>query len=166
MPFKPHAHYATLTLASCLLLISTTLIACHSAPAVEISISTRMPEPAGSIYIGGAVNNPGLYPLEAGDSLEDLISAAGGLKAGADPAQMTLSITEPNSASSPQRIDINHAEAWLLAALPGIGDVSARNIIAYREANGPFRSAADLLNVKGIGPATLDKIKDYITVAG
>jgi competence protein ComEA len=38
--------------------------------------------------------------------------------------------------------------------------------MAYREQNGPFRTITDLLKVKGIGQATLDKIKDLITVSG
>jgi comEA protein len=66
----------------------------------------------------------------------------------------------------PQLIDINRAEAWPLAALPGIGNTYANNIVAYRQLNGPFRTVSDLLKVKGIGQTTLDKIKDLITVSG
>jgi competence protein ComEA len=91
--------------------------------------------------------------------------AAGGIRSGADISQVRLIIPDPSSASQPQRIDINRAEAWLLAALPGIGDTKARDILDYREQNGPFRSTSDLLNIKGIGPATLDRIIDLITVS-
>lgn len=138
--------------------------ACRSSP-VEIAISTRVSDFSGNIYIGGAVNNPGLYPLKQDDSLDDLIKAAGGLQNGADVSKVSLTIRDVTSASLPQRIDINHAEAWLLAALPGIGDTRAGDIVAYRQQNGPFRTVSDLLKVKGIGQATLDSIKDMVAVS-
>jgi competence protein ComEA len=127
-------------------------------------LTSTSPSFAGNIYIGGAVNNPGLYPFKESDNLTELVAAAGGLKAGASLADVSLSIPGPASASFPQRIDINRADAWLLAALPGIGDTRAADIVAYRQANGPFRSDTDLMKVKGIGQATLDKLRDYITV--
>jgi competence protein ComEA len=65
---------------------------------------------------------------------------------------------------SPQKIDINRAEQWLLEALPGIGATLAGNIIDYRQQNGPYHSIEDLLKVNGIGESTLGKIRDYITV--
>jgi competence protein ComEA len=141
------------------------LLAC-SAPAAEIVLTATSPDFTGNIYIGGAVNNPGLYPFSQSDSLAALVAAAGGLKAGASLAGVILSVPDPASAASPQRIDINRADAWLLAALPTIGETRAADIVAYRKANGPFRSVTDLLKVSGIGQATLDKIKDYITVGG
>ncbi|MCH7627001.1 MAG: helix-hairpin-helix domain-containing protein [Chloroflexi bacterium] len=48
--------------------------------------------------------------------------------------------------------------------LPGIGPVKAQAIVDYRVLNGPFTSVEELLEVKGIGPATLDKIRDMITI--
>ena len=60
-------------------------------------------------------------------------------------------------------IDINAASAPELEALPAIGPVTAQAIVDYRMANGPFRSVEDIVFVKGIGPATLDKIRDLIT---
>jgi competence protein ComEA len=162
--------HSTLALAFCLFLCLTSalivLAACNSAQPSEISIITRTPVFTGNIYIGGAVNNPGLYPFKQDDSLDDLVKAAGGLQNGANLAQVSLIIPDPASASLSQRIDINRAEAWLLAALPGIGDTHAQDIIVYRQQNGPFRAVSDLLKVKGIGQATLDKIKDLITVSG
>lgn len=61
-------------------------------------------------------------------------------------------------------LDINTASAQELEALPAIGPVTAQAIVDYRAANGPFRSVDDIVKVKGIGPATLDKIKPLITV--
>ena len=47
-----------------------------------------------------------------------------------------------------------------------IGPKTGQAIIAYREANGPFRRTEDLMNVKGIGPKKFDAIKDDITIGG
>lgn len=60
-------------------------------------------------------------------------------------------------------VDINTATAEELEALPGIGPVLAQRIVEYRAEHGPFASAEDLLEVKGIGEATLDKFRDRIT---
>ena len=60
-------------------------------------------------------------------------------------------------------VDINTADAAMLSAeLVGIGEKKAEAIIAYREANGPFKSAGELANVKGIGENTLMKNADNI----
>ncbi len=139
-------------------------LASCSAPASEIVLRTSIPVFSGNIYIGGAVNNPGIYPFSSSESLVDLVQAAGGLKTGASFSDVSLNIADPTTSGLPQRIDINTAETWLLSALPGIGPAHAADIVAYREANGPFRRVEDLLKVTGIGPATLDKIEDYISV--
>lgn len=154
-----------LALVSLFVGLSLFLSACSSDQAQEITITTRTPVFIGQVYVGGAVNNPGLYPLKSDDSLADLISVAGGLKDGADPSQVRLFVATAGEVNLPQRIDINRAEAWLLEALPGIGQVTAQDIVNYRQQKGAFRSVNDLLKVKGIGPATLDKIKDLITVS-
>lgn len=60
-------------------------------------------------------------------------------------------------------LDINVASAQELEALPAIGPVTAQAIVDYRTANGPFRTIEDIVAVKGIGPSTLDKIRDLIT---
>ncbi len=68
--------------------------------------------------------------------------------------------------SSPENtlININTASSELLQTLSGIGEVKAQAIIDYRTSNGNFTSVEQLLNVKGIGEKTLDKIKGYICV--
>jgi len=134
----------------------------HSQPVVIIMSPTPMPQ--GEIYVGGAVNNPGIYPFYAGDNLEDILQAAGGLTADADLSQVELKIPEKGGVAELQKININTADAWLLAALPGIGDVHATAIVAYRQQHGPFRDINELLNVEGIGTVTLDKIRVFITV--
>lgn len=60
--------------------------------------------------------------------------------------------------------DIDTADAATLAAfLPGVGPVKAKNIVAHREAHGPFGSIERLIDVPGIGPVTLEKIRIAIT---
>lgn len=68
------------------------------------------------------------------------------------------------SASVSQPINLNTATAAELDALPGIGPAYAERIIEYRNTHGPFAKPEDIMNVKGIGPATFEKIKAYITV--
>ncbi|TLF47873.1 ComEA family DNA-binding protein [Halomonas urmiana] len=61
-------------------------------------------------------------------------------------------------------IDINAADAALLAELPGIGPSKASAIVEDREANGPYESAEDLTRVSGIGEVTVDGLADQITL--
>ncbi|HET9679834.1 MAG TPA: ComEA family DNA-binding protein [Gammaproteobacteria bacterium] len=60
-------------------------------------------------------------------------------------------------------VNINTADAKTLAAeLEGVGEAKAAAIVAYREANGPFTNAEELLKVDGIGEATLEKNMENI----
>jgi competence protein ComEA len=61
-------------------------------------------------------------------------------------------------------VDLNSASAQELEALPAIGPVTAQAIVDYRTANGPFRSVEEITKVKGIGAATLEKLKPLVTV--
>lgn len=62
------------------------------------------------------------------------------------------------------RLDLNRATAEELTRLPGIGETLAQRIIDYREANGPFQYAAELLRVPGIGSKTFEALRDLIYV--
>lgn len=66
--------------------------------------------------------------------------------------------------AEPATININTADVETLASLNGIGPAKAEAIVAYREANGPFESAEELDNVKGIGAVTVEKNADRLTV--
>lgn len=61
-------------------------------------------------------------------------------------------------------ININTASVQELTSLPGIGETKANNIVSYRTENGYFKTIEDLKNVSGIGDATFEQLKDYITV--
>ena len=61
-------------------------------------------------------------------------------------------------------VDVNTADAAALQTLPGIGPALAERIIAYRTEHGPFRTVEELLEVKGIGEATLEKLRQEVTV--
>ncbi len=131
---------------------------------IEISIPSAQELP-GRIYIGGAVSNPGFYSLKARDTIEALIQAAGGTTDNADLGWLKLYIPQTGEEEQPQKIDLNRAEAWLLEALPGVGETRAQDIIDYRQQNGPFRHISEIIKAKGIGTATYEKIKHLITVA-
>jgi len=62
------------------------------------------------------------------------------------------------------QVDINNATEAQLRQLPGVGEVLAKRIVEYREANGPFTAAEELLNVEGIGESKLEGMKDMIVV--
>ncbi len=68
------------------------------------------------------------------------------------------------SAAAPVRMNLNTADAALLQRLPRIGPALAGRIIAYREANGPFRRVEDVTRVRGIGEKTLEKLRPYLYV--
>lgn len=81
---------------------------------------------------------------------------------GTSPSEAMEETTEATDPSG--LININTATAAQLQTLPGIGETIAQRIIDYREANGPFKTPASLINVKGIGEKKLAAIIDLITV--
>jgi len=132
---------------------------------VQIVLSQTEPaQQAGEVYVGGAVANPGIYPWQAEDTVQTVLLDAG-IEPDADLSHIEIYVPQVGETASAQKIDINRAEPWLLEALPGIGEVLAVRIADYRSENGPFRTVEDLLNVSGIGPATLEQIRDLVTVS-
>jgi len=130
------------------------------------------PSPEICVYVEGEVVNPGVYTLEQGDKVADAVEAAGGFTLDADQGSVNLAATLRDGeqihiyklGDIPQKININTAEAWLLESLPGIGETLAQRIVDYRIAHGYFQRIEDLKNVRDIGPAVFDKVKDKIAV--
>lgn len=62
------------------------------------------------------------------------------------------------------KVNVNTATAEQLAALPGVGEVTAKAIVDYRQMNGPFKTADDLMEVKGIGEKKLEAIRPLVSL--
>jgi len=131
------------------------------------------------VYITGAVQRPGVYPLTDGDRWIDALEAAGGPTDDANLAAVDLarhardedtilvprlSQTGVASASLGPLVNINTAGAEELETLPGIGEVRAAAIVRSREDDGPFVSADELLERDLIPPSVYDDIVDLVTV--
>ncbi|MGH9323671.1 MAG: ComEA family DNA-binding protein [Vicinamibacteria bacterium] len=71
---------------------------------------------------------------------------------------------EKREAKSELRVDINAAGIQELEKLPGIGEQVAKRIVAYREENGPFEKAEELMNVRGIGEKSFLKLQPHVTL--
>ncbi len=72
--------------------------------------------------------------------------------------------TTPALTAEGRPLDLNTATSEQLQSLPGIGPAIAQRIVEYREKNGPFRRTTELMNVKGIGEKTFERLKSLITV--
>ena len=136
------------------------------------------------IHIEGEVYFPGVFTLPGGSRVNDAVILAGGATAYADLSRINLAafledaqqIIIPNAddelevqaaavaSGSSGLVNINTADEATLTTLPGIGPVIAGNIIAYREAHGQFNSIDELRNVPRIGAATLNNLRDLVTV--
>ncbi|KAA0917162.1 helix-hairpin-helix domain-containing protein [Dietzia sp. ANT_WB102] len=96
----------------------------------------------------------------------DIIGPASGPVAGPEPGAPPRA--HAGGASDPATgtgvIDLNTADAAALESLPGVGPVTASSILAWRAANGSFVSVDQLVEVDGIGPATLARLRPLVTV--
>ena len=81
-------------------------------------------------------------------------------------SSVALADAEPAGNGAAGVVNINTAGAAELALLPRIGEKAAQRIIDYRQANGPFKKAADLMQVKGVGAKTFELISPYVAVSG
>lgn len=70
----------------------------------------------------------------------------------------------PRQEPTEKRVHLNSATERELITLPGIGPVTAKKILAYRQEHGAFGSVEDLVKVKSIGPKKLERIRQFITV--
>lgn len=177
--------------ALCSLTLVLILTACNSAdtaitarplPSLTPIPPTSTPSPL-TVSLGGAVTCPGEYTLPPGSLLADALQAAGGPAPNADLDRLNLAqalepgqyihvpavgevlpTPTPYGLASDGRIDINLAGAELLQTLPNVGPATAQNIIEYRQSQGLFEKIEDIVQVKGIGEKTFEKIQDLITV--
>ena len=138
------------------------------------------------VHAAGAVARPGVYRVEPGARVADVIDAAGGPAPEADLNRLNLAALVADgtqvyvprvgeavpvsgsagvSAAQAGPLDLNTATLDQLDELPGIGPATAKAIISERERRGRFRSVEELLDVRGIGPAKLDALRDLVTVS-
>lgn len=137
------------------------------------------------VFINGMIKNPGVYYLNEGARLYELLDICGGVTDDADISNLNLAkklndsdmitinkkvenkdITEDiveNVENSNNKININTATKEELKTLDGIGEQTSQNIIEYRR-NIKFIQVEDLLNVDGIGKSKFEKIKNDICV--
>ncbi len=146
------------------------------------------------VHVCGAVVCPGVVELAAGSRVEDALEVCGGFAEGADLSYVNLAAwvvdgemiyfpTAEEVAAGQVRqrvsatyggympvtskevlVNINTADVSLLCTLPGVGESRAKEIIAYREKNGPFGSCEALMDVPGIKAGIYEKMSSRITV--
>lgn len=136
------------------------------------------------VDIKGQVAYPGVYKVIKETRLFQLIQQAGGLREHADDLAVNLSMKlydqtvvyiphineeypsiHEGGSSSSGVVNINQASKEVLMSLPGVGEVTANDIIAYRNEHSGFSKIEDLMNVSGIGEATFERLKDLISIS-
>jgi competence protein ComEA len=143
------------------------------------------PEVVVLVDVAGWVRRPGVYEFTEGARVIDAIDAAGGARSGAllEALNLAAPLTDGIQILVPREgqegvapapvtggavagglVNVNSAIATELEELPGIGEVIAQRIIDYRTENGPFATVDELLDVSGIGDATLESIRELVTV--
>jgi competence protein ComEA len=131
------------------------------------------------VHVVGAVRRPGLYRVKPGSRIDDAIRQAGGPKrrAALELVNLAALVSDGQQVVVPVRgraspvigataagatggpVHLNSATLEQLDALPGVGPVTAQNILDYREEHGSFSSIDELDAVPGIGPARLEQLR-------
>jgi competence protein ComEA len=134
------------------------------------------------VHVVGAVRTPGLYELSEGSRIDDAIQRAGGPrpKAALELVNLAAPVADGQqvvvplrgggggvalsgvAAPSGTKVHLNSATLEDLDALPGIGPVTAQEILDYRAEHGAFQSVEELDAVSGIGPARLADLKPLV----
>ena len=139
-----------------------------------------------TVDVAGWVRRPGVYEFAPGDRVIDAVERAGGGRRGADLSAVNLAslLTDGAQILIPRAgvgvgagtsggatgsggstlVNINTATEQQLETLSGVGPVLAGAIIQYRTQHGSFHTVQDLLDVSGIGPATLEELRPQVTV--
>ncbi len=135
------------------------------APAVGLPNAGIRPEPAptSGTYAAGAVRSPA-----AAREIEGQKAAGNVTDPSTDPRKSDSGYpaagvsSKPASSAGGLQVPVNTAPASELQKLPGIGPKLAAEIIAYRKRSGHFTSVEQLLEVKGIGPAKLGRLRPFV----
>ena len=179
---KPSVLPALLLVCLVALGVAVAALLCQSPPGrIEVALPTATPQPEFRVHVNGAVLRPGVYTVQPGGRLEDVLAMAGGLTSDADPQRVNPSlrasdeahfyiprigeqIASPAASPDEARVNVNTASSEELQALPGIGPGRAEAIIEYRSTVGRFARGEDLLLVPGLGPKTVDSLLDFVTI--
>lgn len=134
------------------------------------------------VDVQGAVAEPGVYRLPQGSRVLDALARAGGTDDEAAPGALNLArpladgeqLIVPTveeqaevAQAGPEEggpVSLNRSDAAALETLPGVGPSLAGAIIAHRDEHGPFTDIAQLDDVAGIGPATLERLTPLVTL--
>jgi competence protein ComEA len=178
-------HEVAITAAAALMLAASGVLLVARRPAPPIRIIDAPRSTAVVVQVDGAVMRPGVFPLPAGARIADALAAAGGAGPDADLSAVNLarplrdgervSVPLRSSAEAPSGgvqglpgngavLDLNAATAADLEALPGVGPVLARRVVDHRTQHGPFRRLDELLQVKGVGPRLLERLRPRIVI--
>ncbi len=136
---------------------------------VELEISSSPPTSPVDIYLSGALASEGIYAFSLDTTLEAVLERAGGVTDAGEPIGLKLYVLhageDPFAPADPEKgVNINTATAAELETLSGIGPVKAQAIVDYRNEHGLFRTIDELINVPGIGPQTLEEIRNQISL--
>jgi competence protein ComEA len=156
-------------------------------PAAE-PVAAIETEPAVVVVdVAGKVRRPGIATLPLGSRVVDALEAAGGVRRGVDLTtlnlarvlvdgeQIVVGLPQPAGVAAPAAsapggsaagvmVNLNAASQSELEELPGVGPVTAAAILQWRTDHGPFTSVDELLEVSGIGDATLAEIAPFVTL--
>lgn len=156
-------------------------------PAVDVAAATETEPAVVVVDVAGKVRRPGIATLPLGARVVDALEAAGGARRGVDLTALNLArvlvdgeqilvgVRPPSGVAAPAAsaatagetgplVNINTADQAELEELPGVGPVTASAILQWRSDNGPFAAVDELLEVSGIGDATLAEIAPYVTL--
>ncbi|WP_052339137.1 ComEA family DNA-binding protein [Gorillibacterium massiliense] len=132
------------------------------------SVSGTAPDQPASASAAGAA--PVAASASAGPSANKTSASADGAARPDSANDAPVSATSAESAQVQEinqsgKIDLNTASLQQLMELPRIGETKAKAIIAYREQHGGFKTASEIMNVKGIGEKTYENFRDQIVVS-